>query len=90
MVKNIGFMLIKLVNCFERKKIMDILVLVLRTHGEVFVFKYRLGREAELIETLIEYAENPCLSFDYYDADYICALLRDGLLEEAERILTEN
>jgi len=34
---------------------------------EFYVFRYRKGREAEFISTLVEYAENDDLSFSWRD-----------------------
>ncbi|MBI2451855.1 hypothetical protein HYV50_02120 [Candidatus Pacearchaeota archaeon] len=36
--------------------------------NEGFIFRYEVGREEELLDSFLEYASNPNINFDWFDA----------------------
>ena len=54
----------------------EINVLGLRTHGEVYVFLYDDEHRREALRTLGRFATEPELRFDWYDAAKLSARIR--------------
>jgi len=64
--------------------------LVLNKGAEKYVFRYEQGREDELLDALIDQAEDSRTEFDWFDAAVISFKLTQGLIGCAERLLRDD
>jgi len=62
------------------------IVLSVHKGRELFVFFYESGQESELLEVLIEQADNPEINFDWFDAAMVSFKLADDLIVQAEEL----
>lgn len=64
--------------------------LVLNKRGEKFIFRYQDGRENELLDVLIEQAQDRRTSFDWFDAAVLSFKLTQVLLGQADELLRQD
>lgn len=64
--------------------------LVLNKTGEKFIFRYQDGRENELLDALIEQAQDKRTSFDWFDAAVLSFKLTQVLLGQADELLRRD
>ena len=64
--------------------------LVLNKGTERFIFRYENGREEELLDALIEQAQNKRTDFDWFDAAVLSFKLTQSLIAQADKLLAEN
>jgi hypothetical protein len=64
--------------------------LVLNKTGEKFIFRYQDGRENELLDALIEQAQDKRTSFDWFDAAVLSFKLTQVLLGQADELLRQD
>jgi len=63
------------------------IILSVRKGRELFIFSYESGQESELLEVLIEQADNPEINFDWFDAVMISSKVADDLIVQAKELL---
>ncbi|MBA7623214.1 hypothetical protein ES703_30607 [subsurface metagenome] len=61
--------------------------LVLNKGTEKFIFRYENGRENELLDALIEQAEDNRTDFDWFDAAVLSFKLTQSLIVRADELL---
>jgi len=64
--------------------------LVLKKGEEKFIFRYACGAEDDLLDALIDQAQNPTTNFDWFDAAVLSFKLTQLLIGQADEILNEN
>lgn len=64
--------------------------LSLSKHDETFIFRYQIGSENELLDTIVATANDRGNSFDWFDAAVLSFQLSKHLVEEADRLLCSN
>lgn len=64
--------------------------LVLKKGEEKFIFRYQSGAEDDLLDALIDQAQNPTTTFDWFDAAVLSFKLTQLLIGQADEILNEN
>ncbi len=64
--------------------------LVLNKGAEKFIFRYENGREDELLDALIEHAQDKNTDFDWFDAAVLSFKLTQSLIGQADELLNEN
>ena len=62
--------------------------LVLNKGAEKFIFRYEVGQEDNLLDALIEQAENNKTSFNYFDAAVLSSKVRQSLILQADELLS--
>lgn len=61
--------------------------LVLNKGSEKFIFRYEDGCEGELLDCLVEHANDGRTDFDWFDAAVLSFKLTQSLIGEADRLL---
>jgi len=64
--------------------------LILNKGSEKYIFRYQRGCEDELLDTLIEQANNNGTDFEWFDAAVLSFKLTQSLIGEADKILHKN
>ncbi len=64
--------------------------LVLNKGVEKFIFRYDNGAEPELLDALIEQAQDKRTDFDWFDAAVLSFKLTQSLIGQADELLGEN
>ena len=64
--------------------------LVLNKGVEKFIFRYENGCENELLDALIEQANDKRTDFDWFDAAVLSFKLTQSLIGQADELLGEN
>jgi hypothetical protein len=64
--------------------------LVLNKGVEKFIFRYENGCEDELLDALIEQANDKRTDFDWFDAAVLSFKLTQSLIGQADELLDEN
>ena len=64
--------------------------LVLNKGMEKFVFRYQSGCEDELLDALIENANDRQTNFDWFDAAVLSFKVTQSLIGQADELLHEN
>ncbi len=64
--------------------------LVLNKGVEKFIFRYENGCENELLDALIEQANDKRTDFDWFDAAVLSFKLTQSLIGQADELLNEN
>jgi hypothetical protein len=64
--------------------------LVLNKGTEKFIFRYESGSEDELLDALIEQAQDGRTDFDWFDAAVLSFKLTQSLIGQADELLREN
>jgi len=64
--------------------------LVLNKGSQKYIFRYSNGNEDELLDTLIEQANDSTTDFDWFDAAVLSFKLTQSLIGEADKILHKN
>jgi hypothetical protein len=64
--------------------------LVLNKGTEKFIFRYEPGREADLLDALVEQARDNRTSFDWFDAAVLSFKLTQTLIGHAEELLRSD
>jgi hypothetical protein len=64
--------------------------LVLNKGAEKFIFRYETGREADLLDALVEQARDNRTSFDWFDAAVLSFKLTQTLIGHAEELLRSD
>jgi len=64
--------------------------LVLNKGVEKFIFRYENGCEDELLDALIEQANDKRTDFDWFDAAVLSFKLTQSLIGQADELLNEN
>ena len=64
--------------------------LVLNKGAEKFIFRYETGREADLLDALVEQARDNRTSFDWFDAAVLSFKLTQSLIGQANELLHED
>ena len=64
--------------------------LVLNKGAEKFIFRYEPGREADLLDALVEQARDNRTSFDWFDAAVLSFKLTQTLIGHAEELLRSD
>ena len=64
--------------------------LVLNKGAEKFIFRYEEGQEGQLLDALVEQAEDRRTNFDWFDAAVLSFKLTQCLIGQAEKLLHED
>jgi hypothetical protein len=64
--------------------------LTLNKGRQKYIFRYDAGCEDELLDTLIEQAQNSQSDFDWFDAAVLSFKLTQALISQADELLHEN
>ena len=64
--------------------------LVLNKGSEKYIFRYDTGCEGELLDSLVEQAEDQRTMFDWFDAAVLSFKLTQSLIGEADRLLYKD
>jgi len=64
--------------------------LVLNKGAEKFIFRYDSGCEDELLDALIEQANDNSTAFDWFDAAVLSFKLTQSLIRQADELLCED
>jgi len=64
--------------------------LVLTKNGEKFVFRYQLGCEQQLLDSLVECAQDDRVCFDWFDASVLSFKLTENLVGQTDRLIQKN
>ena len=64
--------------------------LVLNKGSEKYIFRYETGCEGELLDSLVEQAEDERTEFDWFDAAVLSFKLTQSLIGDADRILDKD
>jgi len=64
--------------------------LVLNKGAEKFIFRYDSGCEDELLDALIEQANDNGTAFDWFDAAVLSFKLTQSLIRQADELLCED
>lgn len=64
--------------------------LTLNKGNEKFIFRYQPGCEDQLLDALMEQADNGRTEFDWFDAAVLSFKLTRSLIVEAEHLLTDK
>lgn len=64
--------------------------LVLNKGTEKFIFRYESGKEDELLDALINQANDKRTNFDWFDAAVLSFKLSQSLIGQADKLLREN
>jgi len=64
--------------------------LVLNKGAEKYIFRYDNGREDELLDALIEQANDKRTDFDWFDAAVLSFKLTQSLISQADELLNEH
>lgn len=64
--------------------------LVLNKNGETFIFRYQPGKETEVLDCLVESAQDQRVSFDWFDASVLSFRLTQNLVNQTDRIINKN
>jgi len=64
--------------------------LVLNKGAEKYIFRYDRGREDELLDALIEQANDKRTDFDWFDAAVLSFKLTQSLISQADELLNEH
>ncbi len=64
--------------------------LVLNKGSEKYIFRYETGCEGELLDSLVEQADNDRTDFDWFDAAVLSFKLTQSLIGEADRLLYKD
>ena len=64
--------------------------LVLNKGSEKYIFRYESGCEGELLDSLVEQADDDRTEFDWFDAAVLSFKLTQSLIGEADRLLYKD
>lgn len=64
--------------------------LVLNKGSEKYIFRYETGCESELLDSLVEQADDDRTNFDWFDAAVLSFKLTQSLIGEADRLLYKD
>ncbi len=64
--------------------------LVLNKGSEKYIFRYETGCEGELLDSLVEQADDDRTDFDWFDAAVLSFKLTQSLIGEADRLLDKD
>jgi hypothetical protein len=64
--------------------------LVLNKGSEKYIFRYEDGCEPELLDSLVEQADDERTEFDWFDAAVLSFKLTQSLIGEADRLLGKD
>ena len=64
--------------------------LVLNKGSEKYIFRYEIGCEGELLDSLVEQADDDRTDFDWFDAAVLSFKLTQSLIGEADRLLYKD
>lgn len=64
--------------------------LVLNKGSEKYIFRYETGCESELLDSLVEQADDDRTDFDWFDAAVLSFKLTQSLIGEADRLLYKD
>ena len=64
--------------------------LVLNKGSEKYIFRYETGCEGELLDSLVEQADDDRTDFDWFDAAVLSFKLTQSLIGEADRLLYKD
>ena len=64
--------------------------LVLNKGSEKYIFRYETGSEGELLDSLVEQANDGRTDFDWFDAAVLSFKLTQSLIGEADRLLYKD
>ncbi len=64
--------------------------LVLNKGAEKYIFRYENGREDELLDALIDQANDKRTDFDWFDAAVLSFKLTQSLISQADELLNEH
>jgi hypothetical protein len=64
--------------------------LVLNKGSEKYIFRYETGCEGELLDSLVEQANDSRTDFDWFDAAVLSFKLTQSLIGEADRLLYKD
>jgi hypothetical protein len=64
--------------------------LILNKNGQRYIFRYDTGSEDSLLELLCDYAGNPELDLDFFDASVLGYKLTKNLVDQAEKLVNKN
>jgi hypothetical protein len=64
--------------------------LVLNKGSEKYIFRYENGCEGELLDSMVEQAQDERTEFDWFDAAVLSFKLTQSLIGEADRILDKD
>ncbi len=64
--------------------------LVLNKGSEKYIFRYDTGCEPELLDSLVEQADDERTDFDWFDAAVLSFKLTQSLIGEADRLLYKD
>jgi hypothetical protein len=64
--------------------------LLLNKGDERFIFRFGPGDEDHLLDALVAQAEDPRTSFDWFDAAVLSFKMTTSLINQADRLLTDD
>ena len=64
--------------------------IVLNKGSEKYIFRYETGCEGELLDSLVEQADDDRTDFDWFDAAVLSFKLTQSLIGDADRILYKD
>lgn len=64
--------------------------LVLNKGSEKYIFRYETGCEGELLDALVERADDDRTEFDWFDAAVLSFKLTQSLIGDADRLLYKD
>jgi len=64
--------------------------LVLNKGSEKYIFRYETGCEGELLDSLVEQADDDRTDFDWFDAAVLSFKLTQSLIGDTDRILYKD
>ena len=64
--------------------------LVLNKGSEKYIFRYDIGSEGELLDTLVDQASDSRTDFDWFDAAVLSFKLTQSLIGEADKLLHKD
>ncbi len=64
--------------------------LVLNKGSEKYIFRYEIGCEGQLLDSLVDQADDDRTDFDWFDAAVLSFKLTQSLIGEADRLLYKD
>ena len=64
--------------------------LVLNKNSEKYIFRYECGNEGQLLEALVDQANDSSTDFNWFDAAVLSFKLTQSLIGEADKLLHKN
>ena len=64
--------------------------MVLEKGNEIFIFRYNIGCEVQLLDVMFEWAKNKQIDFDWFDAAVLSLRLSHSLIDQADELLEET